>query len=251
MNGRPLAGRVAAVTGASRGIGLTIARGLATAGATVALLSRPSEHLDTAAAAIGDGALAIPIDVGDPESVRAAFAQVRERFGRLDVLVNNAAVGWPHRVEDVPDDELMAEVMTNFVGPILTARSAIPLLRVSEDGHIFNISTESVANPFPYLVLYAAVKAGLEVLTHGLASELASDGIRCTVIRVGRTEGGEFRLHWDPERRHAAEATWAKLGFRPTGAVGQSPERVSEAIVFALTRPKGSVVDVIHVRAHG
>jgi NAD(P)-dependent dehydrogenase (short-subunit alcohol dehydrogenase family) len=245
-----LAGRAVAVTGASRGIGLTISQGLAAAGATVALLSRPSDHLQQAADALGEHGIAVPVDVGSIDSVRGAFERIGERFGRLDVLVNNAAIGWPHRIEDLSDDELMAEVMTNFVGPIITCRSAIPLLRASDDAHIFNISTEMTADPFPYLVLYGAAKAAVEVLTRGLARELTPDRIRCTILRVGRTEGGEFRLHWPADRRAEAEGVWAELGFRPTGAVGQPPERITEAILFALSRPKGSIVDVINVRAH-
>jgi NAD(P)-dependent dehydrogenase (short-subunit alcohol dehydrogenase family) len=237
------------VTGASRGIGRTIAEGLANAGATVVVLARKSDRLDATAASLPADAMAVPVDVTDPTSVRGAFTEIENNFGHLDLLVNNAAVAWPHRVEEVSDEELLAEVATNLVGPILAIRSAVPLLRRAEAPHIVNISTESVAEPFPYLVVYAATKGGLEVLSRGLVHELADDGIRVTLIRVGRTEGGEFREHWHRERREVAEATWSKLGFRPRDAVGQPAESVAEAVVFAVTRPARSIADVIHLRA--
>jgi NAD(P)-dependent dehydrogenase (short-subunit alcohol dehydrogenase family) len=113
---------------------------------------------------------------------------VAERHGRLDGLVNNAAVAWPHRVEDVTDEELQAEVGTNLVGPLLTARVAVPAIRRSGGGDIVNISTESARDPFPFLALFAATKAGMEVLTEGLARELRAEPIRVTLR---------------PSRRHA------------------------------------------------
>jgi len=248
----PLAGKVVAITGASRGIGLAIAAGAAQAGARVALLARDTARLSAAAKEIGDAARAIPADISDPSAVRAAFAAIDQEFGRLDVLVNNAAVAWPHTVADATDEQLHAEVGTNLLAPLYTIRAAIPLLRRSGGGDIINVSTESVTNPFPHLLVYAATKAALETLSAGLIHELSADGIRVTILRAGRTEGGELRLRWDEQARLRAEADWDALGYRArvSGSAGQPPERVADAVVFVASRPQGTMIDVINVRAH-
>ena len=245
--------RVIAVTGGARGIGLAITQGLVALDAAVVMLGRDSETLAARSKELGDRAIPCQCDVASPESVNAAFAVIEKRFGLLDGLINNAAVGWPHRIEEITDGELITEVGTNLVGPILTTRAAVPLLRRSRDPHIINISSESSHDPFPYLVLYAATKSALETLTAGLHHELWEDGIRVTLLRVGQTQGGGFRLGWEPERRAQAEQAWQDLGFKARvagGAVGQSVERVAEAVAYVLSQPAGSVVDVLNVRAH-
>lgn len=249
---RPLAGKVIAYAGASRGVGRHVSGALVAAGAQVAMLARDEARLKEAATAAGEGALPIPTDVSDPDSVRAAFARIEAELGRLDALVNNAVVGWPHRVEEVDDDQVRAEVGTNLVGPILTCRSAIPLLRASGGGDIVNVSSESALDPFPHLVVYAATKAGLETFSAGLAHELKPDGIRVTLLRSGQTEGGEFSAHWDPEVKDRVRREWEAGGYlaRVAGQAPQPADRIAEAVTFVLTRPPGSVIDVISVRAH-
>jgi NADP-dependent 3-hydroxy acid dehydrogenase YdfG len=240
--------RVVAVTGASRGIGRTISEYLIGEGASVALLSRSAEPLEKLAAELGDRAIAVATDVGDPESVEHAFRAIDERFGRLDVLVNNAALAWPRFIEEFPPAELITQVNTNLLGPILTARSAIPLLRRSDDPHIINVSSDAAFEPFPLLIVYSATKAGLEVFTSGLRNELKPDDIRVTLLQTGRTEGSEFRNQWGDELQERALATWAELGIRARSAVGQPPERVAEAVVFIITRPKGTGVEQLLIR---
>jgi meso-butanediol dehydrogenase/(S,S)-butanediol dehydrogenase/diacetyl reductase len=241
---------VAAVTGASRGTGLALARALAGAGARVALLSRPSPHLEEAAASI-EGALAVPLDVADPQQVRGAFETVSADLGRLDVLVNNAAVGFAHRIEDATDAEIAAEVGTNFVGPLYCIRAAVPLMRAGGGGTIVNVSSESSADPFPYLVLYGATKAALEVLSRGLLAELRKDGIGVTLLVCGHTRTGGFSATWDPAVREAARAAWEEGGYlqRIAGSEPQEPEDVATALLFVLSRPSRTMVDVIWCRA--
>ena len=247
---RALEGKVAAVTGASRGIGLVVARALAVEGASVALLARDKDRLALAADGIADS-FALRTDVGDPDSVRDAFAQIRRRHGHLDLLVNNAAVAWPHTIEASTDAQLQAEVATNLLGPIYAIREAVPLLRAAGGGHIVNVSTESVLDPFPHLLVYAATKAALETLSAGLVHELKRERIRVTLLRAGRTDGSEFRAHWDPDAAARAEQDWIAGGFRGriSAAVPQPPERIAEAVLFAVTRPEGSMIDVVNVRA--
>jgi NAD(P)-dependent dehydrogenase (short-subunit alcohol dehydrogenase family) len=244
-----LAGKVVAITGASRGIGRVVAGALVRQGAGVVLLARESTALREAEAELGVRATAIPVDVGNPDEVRAAFAAIDERFGRLDALINNAGVAWPHRIEEVSDEELTREVSTNVIGPVLTVRSAIPLLRRSELADIVNVSSEVVMDPYPFLLIYASSKAWLEMLSTGLLRELRPDGIRVSVLRVGRTVG-EFTAHWGP-RLEAAEKVWDEGGYRArlSGTVPQPAEQVAEAVLYLLTRPVGSIVDVMHARS--
>ena len=118
MENVKLEGRVALVTGGSRGIGLATAQALARGGARVALLARKAEPLAQAAAEIGELALAIEADVSDPGAVRGAFARVARELGRLDILVNNAAIGRLHKIEHATDADILAGVGTNFLGAI-------------------------------------------------------------------------------------------------------------------------------------
>lgn len=247
-----LHGRVVLVTGASRGIGLAIAQAVCDAGGTAVLVARDVERLRAAAVPLGGRAVALAGDVSDSGAVARLMAEVGARFGRLDGVVNNAAVAWPHLVEEVSDEQLAAEVGTNLVGPVLVIRAALPLLRRDGGGTIINISTESVRDPFPYLVLYAATKAGLEVLTEGLARELRDEPVRVCLLVAGRTSGGAFTDHWSADLRQRAEHAWDSEGYRArtSGTVPQSPERVAAAALLMLTAPAGSVVDRISVRAH-
>lgn len=247
-----LAGRVVLVTGASRGIGLAVATAVCEAGGTAVLVARDRERLAAAAAPLGDRAVALAADVSDSDAVNALLAEVEGRFDRLDGVVNNAAVAWPHRVEDVTDAQLAVEVGTNLVAPVLVVRAALPLLRRDGGGTIVNISTESVRDPFPYLVLYAATKAGLEVLTEGLARELRGEPVRVCLLVAGRTSGGAFTGDWPEDLRRQAEDAWDRQGYRArtSGTVPQPPERVAEAVLLMLSQPPGSVVDRVSVRAH-
>jgi NAD(P)-dependent dehydrogenase (short-subunit alcohol dehydrogenase family) len=246
-----LVGRTALVTGASRGIGLAIARALAAEGVRVGLLARPGPALDNAAKELGSAALALPADLAEPAEVRAAFRVLRAELGGLDVLVNNAATARPHLIEETSDQQLRREVGTNLLGPLHTVREAVPLLRHSAAGHIVNLTSESSADPFPYLLVYAATKAAVETLTRGLSHELRADGIRCTLLRVGQT-ATTFKDDWEPERLAAALRAWTAGGFRArvSGAAPQPPERVAEAVIFALTRPGGSITDELSVRSY-
>jgi NAD(P)-dependent dehydrogenase (short-subunit alcohol dehydrogenase family) len=245
-----LDGRVALVTGASRGSGRAIATTLAGLGADVLLLARPSEQLDQVAAELG--AVALAADIADPDAVRAAFADVERLYGRLDVLINNAAVSGVHLIEDTTDAEFAAEVGTNLLGPLHTIRAAVPLLRKGTRPHIINISSEVVREPMPGIAVYAATKGALNVLTQALALELRPDGIRVTLLESGRTDTG-FSSGWDPARRAEIQQRWAELGFtaRVSGTTAQSPDTIAHAVGTVLTHPIDSVVDVVSVRSYG
>ena len=155
-----LDGKIAVITGASSGSGLGIARRFVEEGATVLLLARGGERLEQTAKDLGSAAVPFVTDVGDPGSVGRTFAEVGERFGRIDILVNNAAVYRPCRVELLSDLDIQQQIATNLAGPVYTCRAAIPLLRAAGGGDIVNTSSESTLHPFPMLSMYVATKAG-------------------------------------------------------------------------------------------
>ena len=240
-----LRGRVIGVTGASRGIGLAIASALLERGARVALLARGEEELRAAAAGLGEGALPVVADVRDPVAVAQGFERVVEHFGALDGLVNNAAVGRIHRIEDASDEDLRAQVEINLLGPIFCCRTAIPHLRASGRGHIINVSSDSVERPFPFLGVYSATKAGLETFTRALRDELVGSGVRVTLLRLGPALTS-FARDWG-EGAGDAIAAWQAGGYMdPTRVV--RPEVVAEAAVQVLTLPVEASVHTLDVR---
>jgi len=182
-----LAGKVAVVTGASQGIGATIARLLGDAGMAVSLLARSEGKLRALADELGEPAFPVRCDVGDPDSVRAAFANVDERFGRVDALVNNAGIIGMSLLDEADDEHMTSQIAANLLGPMWCSRAAIPLLDAAGGGDIVNISSRAVELARPYLSVYAATKGGLETFTRTLAAELRPRGIRVSSIRVGPT----------------------------------------------------------------
>ena len=184
-----LAGKVALVTGASRGIGAAIARQLALAGAAVALAARRPEVCRTVADAVtadsGAQTLAIGCDVADADQVAGMLAQVRSAFGRLDILVNNAGVIEPIRtLADADPAAWRRNIEINLVGPFLVTRAALPLLRDTA-GLIINISSGAAHRPLDGWSAYCAGKAGLAMLTRSLALELGDSGVRVVGVRPG------------------------------------------------------------------
>ena len=124
------------ITGAGTGLGRVLARRLANDGARVVLLGRTIAKVQAVVDEVGEPALAIACDVGDPDSVRSAFATIADRCGHIDVLVNNAAIFQPFTVEEASDAQVRSAIDTNLLGPIWCARAAIPLLRASAAGLI-------------------------------------------------------------------------------------------------------------------
>ncbi|MCU1426865.1 MAG: short-chain dehydrogenase/reductase [Actinomycetia bacterium] len=244
-------GKVVVVTGASKGIGLATSRAFAARGAHVVMLARSRERLDKEASNIGDRALPICADVGDPTQVRNAFEHVAAVHGRIDVLVNNAGVAELTSIEDATDDQIVGSIATNLLGPIYTTRAAIPLLKASGGGSVINISSESTMAPFPYLSLYASAKGGLETFARAALAELKPYGIRVTVVVCGATLT-EFASDWDPEVMTRFFAAAQESGHLALTSAGQpmQPEAVADALLYIASRPAGQMIDVLHVRSH-
>jgi len=248
----PLAGKVACVTGASRGIGFAISEALAEAGASVVMLARTPDVLLAAADRIGGAAHPIVTDVGDAQSVRAAFEELAAKHGHVDVLVNNAGSSPLRRIEELSDEEIATTVGCNLLGAVYATRSAIPLLRAAGGGDIVNISSESSSLPFPFLGLYAATKSALETFARAAQAELKADGVRVSTVVCGMTKT-DWSRDWDPaDTARFFEAAIAG-GYLAaiSGGNPQDPRDVADVVRFLLERPANQALDVVRVRAHG
>jgi NAD(P)-dependent dehydrogenase (short-subunit alcohol dehydrogenase family) len=179
-----LAGKVAIVTGGSRGIGLAIATALHGRGAAVVLNGLDQGRIDRAVRAL-PGALGIRADVRDPDDVAGLVRAAVERFGGLDILVNNAAVGVFGSVADLAHHEWRAVVDTNLTGVFQCCHAAIPHLRRRGGGWIINISSLAGKNSFPGGAAYCASKAALNAFSEALMQEVRYDGIRVSYVMPG------------------------------------------------------------------
>ncbi len=187
----PLAGQVAVVTGAGRGIGAAIARALSRLGATAILCGRTRAALESAAQAIaqaGGKAEVVPCDVSNLESVETAAKHVERSFGRLDILVNNAGIGgFGGPLHQLPPDAWDQILNTNLRGVYYTTRAFAPMMIRARAGHIINISSLAGKNALPNGAAYAASKWGLNGLSYSMAEELRGHNIRVAVICPGST----------------------------------------------------------------
>ena len=182
-------GKIIVITGAGDGLGRALARRFAADGETVVLLGRTLAKVQAVADELNAKAasaphLAVHCDVADPASVRAAFATVAKRHPKIDVLINNAGVFEPFTLAEVTDAQIVAQITTNMAGPIYCSREALPLF--AGDGHIINVTSESIAVKMPMLWLYAGTKAGVEHISGQWAHELEPAGVRVTVVRAGQ-----------------------------------------------------------------
>ncbi len=230
-------GKIIAITGAGEGLGRALAMRLADDGDTVILLGRTLSKLETVLDEIGDAHMALACDVGDPASVRAAFAKIAEVHPKIDVLINNAAIYEPFDLAEVTDEKVMAQTMTNFTGPIFTSRDAIPLLRGG--GHIINVSSESVHLNLAMLWLYEGTKAGLEKMSYMWGRELAKDKIRVSVVQAGAMmDPANLKSpSWpmDAAMRFHAENT--RLGMNPREMPVSTYKSVTEVFRAVIDTP--------------
>lgn len=214
-----LKGRVALVTGASRGIGAAVARALDEAGVRLALASRSGDDLGIA------GALGRPCDVRDPKAMAAIATETVDTFGSLDILIVNAGVGAYGPILDVPDDQLEEMIDVNVKGAIYSVRAALPHLVRSEAGEIVMIASEAGRRGLPFEAVYCASKFAQVGLTRALDHELREQGIRCTNVCPGGV-ATDFAMGR------------GRTPDMPALAGMMVPQDVAETVMFVLTRPR-------------
>jgi 3-oxoacyl-[acyl-carrier protein] reductase len=219
--------RVALVTGASQGIGRATALALATAGARVACAARNAEKLESVVAEIGAmdrEARAIPMNVADAEQVKAGFKQVAERFGRLDILVNNAAVTRDGLALRMKADDWETVLRTNLTGAHLCIQQALGMMLRQRSGRIINITSVVAQTGNAGQANYVAAKAGLIGLTRAIAVEVASRSITVNAVAPGFIATPMT----DPLPQPVKDAM---LGRIPLGRMGADAD-VAAAIIF-------------------
>jgi NAD(P)-dependent dehydrogenase (short-subunit alcohol dehydrogenase family) len=243
--------RIAAVTGASGGIGRATAIALGALGWTVALGARRVEQLEETAQLVADtGGTPVvrELDVTEPRSVDAFCDFVAEGAGGpIDVLVNNAGTAQPGAVHEMSDDDHRRIVLTNLLGPILITRRVVGALRgAGAAGDIVSISSDATVHPRPSLTTYLSTKAGLEAFAHALALECEGTGIRSSIVRVGPTMTG-FADGWDLTIFEELLPRWKRFGIQRHFET-MVPDDVARAVVSVVTAPAHMWVPLVEVQ---
>ena len=235
-----LSGKVAIVTGASQGIGRAIAQALAAEGADLLLTARRQEQLETVAAEVAKAGVQAHVhaaDVTDPATAAAITSTALDRFGRIDVVVNNAGKGSPKPLLELTDEDWQHSFDLNFMSAVRLSLAAIPHMRERHAGRIVNVSSRAGREPDPYFAPYAAAKAAMINFTKALSNAFAGDGVltNCVVPGLVRTPA------IDDAARRSSEATGKsveevmelsikKRGI-PIGRIGE-PEEIAALVTF-------------------
>jgi len=235
MGANILEGKVAIVTGAGRGIGRSIALTLARSGVRVSLAARSETQLGAVRAeiqAFGGDAASFPTDVSREADVIALIRDTLRHFGRLDILVNNAAIGVFGPLVEATADQWDQVMAVNARGPFLLCRQAIPYLKQQERSFIINISSAVGIKGYPNQALYTASKHALMGMTKALAREVHQDGIRVHAVCPGGVDTqliGNARPDLDQ-------------------SVLMQPQEIADIVLFLVTRQGNAVIDEIQVR---
>jgi NADP-dependent 3-hydroxy acid dehydrogenase YdfG len=233
--------KTAVVTGAGSGLGRHIARALLTAGYHVALAGRRADALRETAEG-SDATLVVPTDVADPDAVAALFDTVRETWGRLDLLVNNAGVSIGGTVDELSVEDWRRTVDTNLTGMFLCAQQAVRIMKAQDPrgGRIINNGSISAHTPRPASVAYTATKHAITGLTKAISLDGRADGVACGQIDIGNaaTEmAGKFA--------HGVPQADGRIAPEPTF----DPVHVADAVVYMAGLPLAANVQFLTITA--
>ena len=225
-----LSGKVAFVTGGSRGIGLATAKAFVAGGASVAITGTEQGRIDSAVAMLGKNTLGIRADVRQYADVEAALARVVSTFGGLDIVVNNAGVGVFRSVSDMAVEEWHQIIDTNLSGVFYCCHAALPHLKARGGGWIINISSLASKNAFVNGAAYCASKSALNAFSEALMQEVRYDGIRVAYVLPGSVNTGFGGLS-------NTKSEWALM-----------PDDVAEVIVDLVAHPARSLPSRVEIR---
>jgi NAD(P)-dependent dehydrogenase (short-subunit alcohol dehydrogenase family) len=230
--------RVWFITGTSSGLGRAIAQAALDHGDRVVATARSTDRIADLERDFADRAVALPLDVTDPDQARAAIDAAVGAFGRIDVVVNNAGYGALGALEELSDEQLRSQFETNLFGALQVTRAALPQLRRQRSGHIVQLSSLSATVANPGESAYVGSKAALEGVSESLAKEVAHLGIRVTIVQPGpfRTDfAGRSLQKADPIDDYADTVGAAReLIAQLDGNQPNDPTRGAEAIIRAI-----------------
>ncbi|HZC14922.1 MAG TPA: SDR family NAD(P)-dependent oxidoreductase [Thermoleophilaceae bacterium] len=238
----PLEGRVAAVTGASSGIGEATVRALSEAGAAVALGARRSDRLEAIAAPLEGPTLVREVDVSEEEQARAFVQAAHDELGGLHVLVNNAGLMLLGPVAGAETEEWRQMISVNMLGLLYCTHAALPLIHQSGGGDIVNLSSTAGRRAEPGAAVYNMTKFGVHAFSEALRQEALHDGIRVTTVAPGFVDTELQGHNRNPVVQQALSRSRERIG-----EVLQ-PQDIAEAIVHAITRPPHVCLNEVVVR---
>jgi NADP-dependent 3-hydroxy acid dehydrogenase YdfG len=232
-----LSGRTALVTGASRGIGAAVARRLASDGVRVALVARSGDALRALALALGNGAIAIPCDLRQPDAADVVASALQPlTAGAPDVIVNNAGAFLIAPAHETSVSAFRDVLEVNLVGPFGLVRRFLPEMRARGSGHVVTIGSVADRATFPGNAAYAASKYGLRALHEVMRAELRGSGVRATLVSPGPVD----TELWDPiDPDH-------QPGFTPRSSM-LGPDAVAAAVHYAVAAPASVNVDELRL----
>jgi NAD(P)-dependent dehydrogenase (short-subunit alcohol dehydrogenase family) len=228
-----LTGKVAIVTGSTKGIGLAVAERMVNEGASVVVSSRTAADVESVAERLGGRAIGIPCDVGDPGDCQRLVDETIEQLGRLDVLVNNAGFGVFKSTQEMSVDEYRRQIDVNLGGPFYLSKAALPHLSISGDGYIINIGSLAGRNPFAGGVGYNASKFGLVGMSEAMMLDIRHDGVRVSIIMPGSVntafgrEAAKAERSWELEADDCALAVMQLLEYPKEAHVSRIEMRPS------------------------
>jgi NAD(P)-dependent dehydrogenase (short-subunit alcohol dehydrogenase family) len=229
------------ITGASSGLGEALSKAVLTAGDTVVATFRKQEQAEAFTKEAKENGLGLVLDVTHTEDINAALQKARSKFGRIDVLVNNAGYGTVGAIEEFSMDEIRAQMETNFFGAVAVTKQALPILREQGGGHIVQVSSQSGFRASAGFGIYNASKFALEGFSEALAQEVQPFGIKVVIV-----EPGPFRTQFLGSSVKTPEESIDAYSHTPVAQMYQYMERMNGKQEGDPEKAARAIVDYIH-----